>query len=130
MCPPPRSGALQNWVVLGSVDMEEYVDAHMEEVADWELNLRVLKAAAKDAERLPNEVGHSLWVHAPCVAWCTTERCPCMQRVSHNCCLALVIVVLLFGSRCSPSPPWLSLCLQGPAGLLSHQPAAAEEFCW
>jgi dynein heavy chain 2 len=52
----------QDWVALGMVgaagggELDDYVDAQLEEVSDWELNLRMLKAAARDAERLPNEV--------------------------------------------------------------------------
>jgi len=46
----------QDWMVLGTVDLDEFVDANLTEVSDWELNFKVLKAAARDAERLPNEV--------------------------------------------------------------------------
>ncbi len=59
---------LQDWVVLGGVDLEEYVDANLVEVCDWELNLRMLKAAARDAERLPNEVSGTTW--ADCLQVC------------------------------------------------------------
>ena len=41
--------------MLGGVDLDEYVDANLSEVPDWELNFKMLKGAAKDAERLPNE---------------------------------------------------------------------------
>lgn len=51
--PPP----LQEWVVLGCVDLDEYAEANLMEVADWELNLRMIKGAARDLERLPAEVG-------------------------------------------------------------------------
>ena len=47
--------SLQDWLVLGGVDLDEYVDANLSEVPDWELNFKMLKGAAKDAERLPNE---------------------------------------------------------------------------
>ena len=46
----------QEWVVMGTVDLDEFVDQALVEVPDWELNFKVLKAAARDAERLPNEV--------------------------------------------------------------------------
>lgn len=45
----------QDWLVLGTVDLEEYVNENLQEVADWELNFKMLKGAAKDAEKLPNE---------------------------------------------------------------------------
>lgn len=34
---------LSEWVALGTVDLEEFVDAHLEDVQDWELNFRILK---------------------------------------------------------------------------------------
>ncbi|GFR50179.1 hypothetical protein Agub_g12346, partial [Astrephomene gubernaculifera] len=46
----------QDWMVLGTVDLDEFVDANLVEVSDWELNFRMLKAASRDAEKLPNEV--------------------------------------------------------------------------
>jgi hypothetical protein len=52
---PPRR--LQDWVVLGGVDLDEFADANLVEVADWELNLRMIKGAARDLDRLPAEVG-------------------------------------------------------------------------
>ncbi|MEW5298927.1 MAG: hypothetical protein WDW36_001997 [Sanguina aurantia] len=46
-----------DWVVLGTIqDLDEYADSNLTEVADWELNFRMLKAAAKDCEKLPNEL--------------------------------------------------------------------------
>ncbi len=36
------------------------------EVPDWELNFKVLKAAAKDAEKLPNEVKVRVLQGLPC----------------------------------------------------------------
>lgn len=42
--------------MLGLVDVEEYVGENLAEVSDWELNFKMLKAAAKDADRLPNEI--------------------------------------------------------------------------
>lgn len=46
---------LSDWVVLGTVDLDEFCDNHLDEVADWENNFRMLKGASKDAEKLPNE---------------------------------------------------------------------------
>ncbi len=43
-------------------ELDEFVDEALAEVSDWELNFKVLKAASRDAEKLPNEVkvgGHA-----------------------------------------------------------------------
>ena len=40
---------------MGGVDLEEFVSENLQEVEDWELNFKMLKAAARDAEKLPNE---------------------------------------------------------------------------
>lgn len=44
---------LQEWVVLGQVDMEVLVEKHLLTVQDWERNFRALKAKGKEVERLP-----------------------------------------------------------------------------
>ncbi|KAG2426397.1 hypothetical protein HYH02_014824 [Chlamydomonas schloesseri] len=46
----------QDWMVLGTLDLDDFADANLVEVSDWELNFRMLKAASRDAEKLPNEV--------------------------------------------------------------------------
>ncbi|KXZ45909.1 DHC7 protein [Gonium pectorale] len=46
----------QDWMVLGTLDLDEFTDTNLVEVSDWELNFRMLKAASRDAEKLPNEV--------------------------------------------------------------------------
>jgi hypothetical protein len=62
-----------DWLVLGDVagELEEHVEAALcgdgssssssgaagGDVGDWELNLRMLMAAAHDLNKLPNEVG-------------------------------------------------------------------------
>nr|ADI46856.1 DHC1bf [Volvox carteri f. nagariensis] len=46
----------QDWMVLGTLDLDEFADENLMEVSDWELNFRMLKAASRDAEKLPNEV--------------------------------------------------------------------------
>ncbi len=51
---------LQNWVALGSVDLDEVVEERLKDVQDWQLNLNVLKSAAKEAQRLPNTVRHGV----------------------------------------------------------------------
>lgn len=44
-------------MVLGTLELDGFADANLVEVSDWELNFRMLKAASRDAEKLPNEVG-------------------------------------------------------------------------
>jgi dynein heavy chain 2 len=45
----------QDWVALGSVDLDKYVEENLHEVADWEQNIKMLKARGRDADKLPNE---------------------------------------------------------------------------
>ena len=53
-----RLSAVQNqfkeWVVLGTIDLEQLVDRHLENVPDWERNFRALKARGREAEKLPS----------------------------------------------------------------------------
>ena len=42
-----------NWVVLGSVDLDNLVDQHCHQVPDWERNFKALKARGREAEKLP-----------------------------------------------------------------------------
>ena len=49
-------GCAQDWVALGSVDLDEFLDENLEDVSDWNLNFKMLKAAAKDAEKIPQEI--------------------------------------------------------------------------
>jgi hypothetical protein len=37
---------LSDWVALGTLDLEEFMDAHLEDVQDWELNFRILKVGS------------------------------------------------------------------------------------
>lgn len=34
---------LQDWIALGTVDLDSFVDEKLEEVSDWELNFKYLK---------------------------------------------------------------------------------------
>ena len=43
----------QDWVILGSVDLDSMVDKHCVQVPDWERNFRALKARGREAEKLP-----------------------------------------------------------------------------
>lgn len=47
---------LQDWVVLGQVDLEKLVEKHLDSVQDWERNFKALKARGKDSESLPRSV--------------------------------------------------------------------------
>ena len=40
-------------MVLGAVSVEELVEQHCQEVADWEMNFKSLKAKGREAEKLP-----------------------------------------------------------------------------
>ena len=42
----------KDWVVLGSIDLDQLVDRHLENVPDWERNFRALKARGREAEKL------------------------------------------------------------------------------
>ncbi|KAG5445317.1 Cytoplasmic dynein 2 heavy chain 1, variant 2 [Clonorchis sinensis] len=46
----------RNWVVLGSVNLDELVDSHCRDLADFERNFRALKTRGRDAEKLPAEI--------------------------------------------------------------------------
>ena len=45
---------LQAWVVLGYVDMEEFVDKNMADLSDFERNFKAIKIRGRDAEKLPS----------------------------------------------------------------------------
>ena len=47
---------VQDWVALGMFDLEELIDRHLDEVADWELNFKALKLCLRDSEKIPAEV--------------------------------------------------------------------------
>lgn len=42
----------EQWVLLGTVDVEEWCDTNLRDVEDWEVNFKALKQKRKDAERL------------------------------------------------------------------------------
>ena len=50
------SVAFQDWVVLGALDLDDFVDKHLVNLSDWEKNFRALKARGRDAEKLPMEI--------------------------------------------------------------------------
>ena len=49
-------GPFNDWIALGTVDLDELLAAQLNSVSDWELNYKVLKQRAKELERLPDEM--------------------------------------------------------------------------
>ncbi|KAF5921105.1 hypothetical protein HPG69_018505 [Diceros bicornis minor] len=47
---------LNEWIVIGQVDMEALVEKHLSTVHDWEKNFKALKIKGKEVERLPSAV--------------------------------------------------------------------------
>eukprot|EP01049_Picozoa_sp_SAG25_P002666 SAG25_NODE_143_length_14049_cov_6.050817_1_plen_2680_part_10 len=45
-----------DWVALGTVDLETFLEANLKTVSDWELNFKVLKQRGKELDRLPAEM--------------------------------------------------------------------------
>ncbi|KAK7096855.1 hypothetical protein V1264_003902 [Littorina saxatilis] len=43
------------WVVLGAVDLDQFVQDNLIQLSDWERNFRALKARGRDAEKLPSQ---------------------------------------------------------------------------
>jgi len=47
---------LQEWVVLGSLDVDEFAFQNLKTLQDWERNFKAVKARGRDAEKLPKYV--------------------------------------------------------------------------
>ena len=47
------SSQFEQWVVLGSVDLNALVEHQCQTVSDWENNFKALKNRGKEAEKLP-----------------------------------------------------------------------------
>ncbi|CAI2310079.1 unnamed protein product [Caenorhabditis sp. 36 PRJEB53466] len=45
-----------DWLVISQVDLEELIEENLKTAADWETQFKVLKAKAREAERLPHEL--------------------------------------------------------------------------
>ena len=43
----------EEWVVLGSVDVDSLVEQHCSTVQQWESNFRAMKSRGREAEKLP-----------------------------------------------------------------------------
>ncbi|KAJ3022561.1 Cytoplasmic dynein 2 heavy chain 1 [Thoreauomyces humboldtii] len=46
----------KDWVILGTVDLEEFVEEALLDISDFEINFRMLKTKGKEAEQLPAEI--------------------------------------------------------------------------
>lgn len=40
-------------MVLGALDLDDFVTTNLKELSDWEKNFKALKARGRDAEKLP-----------------------------------------------------------------------------
>uniref|UniRef100_A0A8R1DG42 Cytoplasmic dynein 2 heavy chain 1 n=1 Tax=Caenorhabditis japonica TaxID=281687 RepID=A0A8R1DG42_CAEJA len=45
-----------DWLVISQVDLEELIEENLKTAADWELQFKILKTKAREAERLPHEL--------------------------------------------------------------------------
>lgn len=43
----------KDWVVLGTVDLEQLIEKNLTVVPDWERNFKALKGRGREAEKLP-----------------------------------------------------------------------------
>ncbi|CAH8494873.1 unnamed protein product [Schistosoma turkestanicum] len=46
----------QDWVILGSINLDDFVDTHCRDLEDFEKNFKTLKIRSRDAEKLPTEI--------------------------------------------------------------------------
>ncbi|KAI9209802.1 uncharacterized protein BJ171DRAFT_594818 [Polychytrium aggregatum] len=46
----------KDWVIVGTMELDAFVEEALGDVTDWELNFRMLKVKGKEAERLPTEI--------------------------------------------------------------------------
>ncbi|KAL3878520.1 hypothetical protein ACJMK2_030860 [Sinanodonta woodiana] len=55
-----RLGAVQDqfkeWVVLGALDLDLFVEENLKSISDWEKNFKSLKVRGRDAEKLPGQI--------------------------------------------------------------------------
>lgn len=66
--PPPtvirEQETYKGWTVLGQVDLDSFVDAHVDTAASFEDNFKAVKAKRREAEKLPETVkvnGYALY---------------------------------------------------------------------
>ncbi|RTG85076.1 dynein heavy chain 2, cytosolic [Schistosoma bovis] len=46
----------QDWVILGCLNLDDFVDLHCRDLDDYERNFKALKIRSRDIEKLPNEI--------------------------------------------------------------------------
>ena len=51
-----NTDTLQEWVVLGSLDLDEFAFQHLKTLPDWERNFKAVKARGRDAAKLPKYI--------------------------------------------------------------------------
>ncbi|KAJ3344816.1 Cytoplasmic dynein 2 heavy chain 1 [Entophlyctis luteolus] len=57
--------SFKDWMVLGTISLEEFVQDNLVEAADWEFNFRMIKAKGKESELIPPAI------QIDCVSICT-----------------------------------------------------------
>ncbi|KAJ8297986.1 LOW QUALITY PROTEIN: hypothetical protein KUTeg_024517 [Tegillarca granosa] len=45
-----------DWVVLGAIDLDQFVEDNLIQISDWEKNFKALKGRGRDAEKLPSQI--------------------------------------------------------------------------
>uniref|UniRef100_A0A914R0J2 Uncharacterized protein n=1 Tax=Parascaris equorum TaxID=6256 RepID=A0A914R0J2_PAREQ len=51
-----KKATIQDWIVLGQVDLEELIDEKFTRAADWEAQIKLLKGKGRETEKLPSEI--------------------------------------------------------------------------
>ncbi|XP_041357041.1 cytoplasmic dynein 2 heavy chain 1-like isoform X2 [Gigantopelta aegis] len=46
----------KDWVVLGALDLDQFVQDNLVQLSDWEKNFKALKGRGRDAEKLPSQI--------------------------------------------------------------------------
>ncbi|KAJ3197037.1 Cytoplasmic dynein 2 heavy chain 1 [Irineochytrium annulatum] len=55
----------KDWVILGTVPLDSFVDEALSDVYDWEMNFKMLKVKGKEAEQIPSSI------KIDCITICT-----------------------------------------------------------
>jgi hypothetical protein len=105
---------LQGWVVLGAVDLDQYVEDTVHTAQEFDMNFRALKARRKDAEKVRSDTPLVHFVY-PAVYQCTllslvscvflsVEAAP-LAAIESLMCTNLVFYCMLIcmALTCSPS---------------------------
>ncbi|GBG64465.1 hypothetical protein CBR_g44350 [Chara braunii] len=78
---------MSEWLALGTVDLEEFLDANLEDVAEWELNFAMLKSRAKDSEKIPPVIKVDCYTVSTLLVKSSLEEQ--MQRLHEVLCMSL-----------------------------------------